>query len=374
MTTAEAETKLKEYLSLSQENTKDKSTDIKPVKTLRIPEYEKKRDTYTEAGFSAIQRGELALLLLAGGMGTRLGFDGPKGTFPIEEDKSIFECLFDNLRRDIGDVEIPFFVMTSDKNDEATRAFFKKKNYFGYDPELIYFFRQDMAPACDFDGHLLFEEKDVPATSPNGNGGFFTSLIKAGYGEVLKERGVKWLNVFGVDNVLARIADPAFLGSVITEHKSAAVKAVLKKDPSENVGVVCEKDGHPSIVEYFELDEKQASERDENGELLYCAGVTVNYLFDTSILLKTVEQKMPVHKVKKKIPYIDSDGNHIKPAEPNGYKFEILITDILQFFPDFLPVEVVREKEFAPVKSLHGADSVDTARALLHARRDADGD
>jgi UDP-N-acetylglucosamine/UDP-N-acetylgalactosamine diphosphorylase len=374
MTTEEAKEKLREYMALSQESKKEVRNDLRPVKTLRLPEYEKNRDIYTKAGLDAIKRGELALLLLAGGMGTRLGFDGPKGTYPIDGDKSIFECLSDNLRRDIGDIRLPFFIMTSDKNDEATRAFFKEKNYFGYDPELIYFFRQEMAPACDFDGNLLFEGEDVPATSPNGNGGFFTSLIKAGYGKVLKERGVKWLNVFGVDNVLARIADPAFLGAVIAEKKSAAVKAVLKKDPAENVGVVCEKNGHPSIVEYFELDESQANQRDENGELLYCAGVTVNYLFDTSILLRTVEQKMPVHKVKKKIPYIDQNGNLIKPSEPNGYKFEILITDILQFFPDFLPVEVVREKEFAPVKNLHGVDSVDTARELLKARRDTDGD
>ncbi|MGN0240607.1 MAG: UDPGP type 1 family protein, partial [Candidatus Weimeria sp.] len=153
-----------------------------------------------------------------------------------------------------------------------------------------------------------------------------------------------------------------------------AVKAVLKKDPSENVGVVCEKNGHPSIIEYFELGDKTAALRDENGDLLYCAGVTVNYLFDTSVLLDTAGRKMPVHKVKKKIPYIDAAGRLIKPEEPNGYKFEILITDILEFFPDFLPVEVKREEEFAPVKNLHGADSVDTARKLLEARRALYGD
>lgn len=369
MTIEEARVELKKYLTLSQESSRETEGKIRPIKTLRLSNYQKNIDTYRAAGMAAIERGELALLLLAGGMGTRLGFDGPKGTYPIEEDRSIFECLFDNLREDIGERQIPFFVMTSDKNDQATRAFFKEKNYFGYDPKLIYFFRQDMAPACDFNGNLLLEAEETPATSPNGNGGFFTSLLKAGYGEVLKENGIKWLNVFGVDNVLARIADPAFLGAVITEHKSAAVKAVLKKDPSENVGVVCEKDGHPSIIEYFELGEKLAAQRDEDGELLYNAGVTVNYLFDTSILMKTAGEKMPVHQVKKKIPYMDTSGNLIKPDEPNGYKFEILITDILEFFPDFLPVEVKREEEFAPVKNLHGADSVDSAKKLLKGRR-----
>ena len=264
MTIEEARVELKKYLTLSQESSRETEGKIRPIKTLRLSNYQKNIDTYRAAGMAAIERGELALLLLAGGMGTRLGFDGPKGTYPIEEDRSIFECLFDNLREDIGERQIPFFVMTSDKNDQATRAFFKEKNYFGYDPKLIYFFRQDMAPACDFNGNLLLEAEETPATSPNGNGGFFTSLLKAGYGEVLKENGIKWLNVFGVDNVLARIADPAFLGAVITEHKSAAVKAVLKKDPSENVGVVCEKDGHPSIIEYFERGEKLAAQRDED--------------------------------------------------------------------------------------------------------------
>ncbi|MGN0240735.1 MAG: UTP--glucose-1-phosphate uridylyltransferase, partial [Candidatus Weimeria sp.] len=221
MTTQEAQEKLNEYLSLSRESVSCAKDEIRPIKTLRIAEYNRNIAAYRKAGMESIERGELALLLLAGGMGTRLGFDGPKGTYPIEEDRSIFECLFDNLREDIGERQIPFFVMTSDKNDEATRAFFKEKNYFGYDPELIYFFRQDMAPACDFHEKLLLEAEGTPATSPNGNGGFFTSLLKAGYGEVLRKKGIKWLNVFGVDNVLARIADPAFLGAVITEHKSA---------------------------------------------------------------------------------------------------------------------------------------------------------
>lgn len=357
MKVQEAEQRLKEYLS--KEEAKASGGTVRPIKTLTLEEFDKNRETYAKAGREAIQRGELGLLLLAGGMGTRLGFDGPKGTFPIEDDCSIFGCLFRNLHY----TNLPFFVMTSDKNDEATREFFKEKDYFGYDPERIYFFRQEMAPACDFGGHLLYEGEGVPATSPNGNGGFFSSLINAGLADRLE--GVKYLNVFGVDNVLARIADEAFLGALITDQKSAAVKAVMKTDPKENVGVVCLRDGHPSIVEYFELDEKQAAERGEDGQLLYGAGVTVNYLFDTSILLRTVNEPMPVHRVTKKIPYIDANGELVKPTEPNGYKFEILITDILRFFPDFLPVEVARDREFAPVKNLHGVDSVDTARELL---------
>lgn len=349
---------------------------IRPIRTLGTEEYEKHMEEYRKAGLEAIDNGELALLLLAGGMGTRLGFDGPKGTYPIEKDLSIFGCLFRNLKEEAGERHLPFFVMTSDKNDEATKRFFEEKNYFGYDPGEIHFFRQEMAQAVDFDGNPLYEAVDVPATSPNGNGGFFSSLLRAGYVSILKERGVKWLNVFGVDNVLARIADPAFLGAVITEKKTAAVKAVMKTDPAEKVGVVCEKNGHPSIVEYFELGEELASQRDGNGQLLYGAGVTVNYLFDLSVLSQTAGEKMPVHKVKKKVPYLAdtagapwqpgrAPGQFIQPEEPNGYKSEILITDLLEFFPDFLPVEVVREKEFAPVKNLHGSDSVDTARELL---------
>lgn len=353
---------------------KKETADISPIKTLTLDEYDRCRSEYEKTGLCAIQNGELALLLLAGGMGTRLGYDGPKGTYPIIEGGSIFGCLFRNLREDIGDIAVPFFVMTSDKNDEATRKFFQDNDYFGYDPSMIHFFRQEMAEAHDFNGELLYEGVNIPATSPNGNGGFFSSLIRAGYADLLN--GVRWLNVFGVDNVLAKIADPAFLGAVIANHKSAAVKAVMKTDPSEKVGVVCEKNLHPSIVEYFELSEEQASERDSEGRLVYGAGVTVNYLFDVSVLMNTVDASMPVHKEKKKIPYLadtegkpwkpgEKPGEMIHPDEPNGYKSEILITDIISYFPDFLPVEVRREEEFAPVKNLHGVDSVDSARELL---------
>ncbi len=349
-------------------------TEVTPVATLRLDEFNMKRDTFRRAGLEAIDRGEVALLLLAGGMGTRLGYDGPKGTYPIEADKSIFACLFDNLREEIGDRSIPFFVMTSDKNDEATRAFFEEKNYFGYDPSQICFYRQEMAQATDFDGAPLYEDVNVPATSPNGNGGFFKSLIKAGYRKKLE--GVRWLNVFGVDNVLAKIADPEFIGALICEGKHAGVKAVMKTGPDEKVGVVCARNGRPSVIDYTQMTEEMCNERDKDGNLVYAAGVTVNYLFDTSILLSTLNEGLPVHKVEKKIPYLSDihgrpwrlgsePGEHIEPTEPNGYKYEIMITDLIEDFPDFLPVEVEREKEFAPVKNLHGVDSVDSARELL---------
>lgn len=348
--------------------------EISPMPTLRLEEYNKKRESYREAGLRAIDNGELALLLLAGGMGTRLGYDGPKGTFPIEPGRSIFSCLFDNLRDELGERSIPFFIMTSDKNDQATRDFFLEKDYFGYDRDQIRFYKQEMAQATDLDGQALYESEGHPAVSPNGNGGFFRSLISAGYGDCLS--GVRWLNVFGVDNVLARIGDPGFLGSLICEGKSAGVKAVMKVSPDEKVGVVCKKNGRPSVIDYTQMTEEMCNERDADGNLVYGAGVSVNYLFDTSILFNTINDGLPVHKVKKKIPYLAaSDGRPwrpgmepgvlVDPSEPNGYKYEIMITDLIENFPDFLPVEVEREREFAPVKNLHGVDSADSALALL---------
>ncbi|MCR4797793.1 MAG: UDPGP type 1 family protein [Lachnospiraceae bacterium] len=344
---------------------------IEPLGAVEIPEIEERKEEFTEEGLKAIREGKLAAVLLAGGMGTRLGFDKPKGSFIIGEtmELSIFECLFHNLMEvtDMAGVLIPIYVMTSEKNHEDTVLFFEEENYFGYDPAYVHFFTQDMAPAVDYDGKLLLEEKGRLATSPNGNGGWFSSLYKAGLVEDLHSRGVEFLNIFAVDNVLQRIADPAFLGAVILSGKDGGSKVVRKVSPDERVGVLCSEDGHPSIVEYYEMTEDMRTLKDEKGELVYRFGVILNYLFRLESLEEIMAKHLSVHVVEKKIPYIDDEGTPVKPEEPNGYKFETLILDMIHMMDSNLPYEVVREKEFAPVKNLHGVDSVDSARDLLRA-------
>lgn len=334
-----------------------------------IEEIEASKDKFLKAGIESIKKGEVAAVLLAGGMGTRLGFDLPKGCFNVGTSRElyIFECLINNLMDVVKqcDAYIPLYIMTSEKNDGATQDFFEKHNYFGYNKDYVKFFIQDMACAVDYKGKLLLEEKGRLATSPNGNGGWFTSMVKAGLDKDLHKRNVKWINIFAVDNVCQRIADPVFVGATILGNYECGSKVVRKVEPNEKMGLLCLEDGMPSIVEYYEMSKEMSEARAEDGSLLYKYGVILNYLFSLDKLEEIVNNKLTVHVVEKKIPYINEKGEAISPTEPNGYKFELLVLDMIHMMKNNLAFEVVREREFAPIKNLHGVDSVDSARELL---------
>lgn len=334
-----------------------------------IEEIEASKDKFLKAGIESIKKGEVAAVLLAGGMGTRLGFDLPKGCFNVgtSHELYIFECLINNLMDVVKqcDAYIPLYIMTSEKNDGATQDFFEKHNYFGYNKDYVKFFIQDMACAVDYKGKLLLEEKGRLATSPNGNGGWFTSMVKAGLDKDLHKRNVKWINIFAVDNVCQRIADPVFVGATILGNYECGSKVVRKVEPNEKMGLLCLEDGMPSIVEYYEMSKEMSEARAEDGSLLYKYGVILNYLFSLDKLEEIVNNKLTVHVVEKKIPYINEKGEAISPTEPNGYKFELLVLDMIHMMKNNLAFEVVREREFAPIKNLHGVDSVDSARELL---------
>lgn len=342
---------------------------ITPLSVMQLSEIEENKEKYFNAGVSAIKSGKVGAVLLAGGMGTRLGSDAPKGMYNIGETKDvyIFERIIRNLMDavDITGSWIHLFVMTSDKNHESTIDFFKEKNYFGYNKEYITFFKQEMAPAADYNGKIYMESRSRMSTSPNGNGGWFISMERSGVLKKVKNAGIEWLNVFAVDNVLQRIADPVFVGAVIEKGCAVGSKVVKKASPDENVGVMCLEDGRPSIVEYYELTEELMNAKDETGEPAYNYGVILNYLFGVKELEEIMEKSMPLHIVKKKIPYMNEKGQFIKPESPNGYKFETLILDMIHLMKSCLPFEVIREKEFAPIKNRTGIDSVDTARELL---------
>lgn len=357
--------------SLKSENIASaKKGKIEPLeKAVTIADIQHNIEEYRNIGIDEIKKGRVAAVLLAGGQGTRLGFDKPKGMFNIGINKElyIFECLINNLMDVVNTVGvwIPLLIMTSEKNNEDTVNFFKEKNYFGYNSDYISFFVQDMAPSVDFDGKIYLESKSRISLSPNGNGGWFSSIVRAGLLDKLKSDGVKWLNVFAVDNVLQRIADPAFIGAVIKSGSQSGSKVVAKSNPAERVGAMCLENGMPSIIEYYELTEEMANQRMEDGELAYRFGVTLNYLFRMDKLEDINKVKLPVHIVKKKIPHIDKNGCKINSEEPDGYKFETLILDMIHMYDSCLPYEVERRKEFAPVKNAEGVDSVDTARELL---------
>lgn len=344
---------------------------ITPLGAMTLDEIEAKKDELKEAGIKAIKECKAAAVLLAGGQGTRLGLDGPKGTLNVGLTKElyIFQCLINNLMavKEEADAWIPLLIMTSDKNDAATRAFFEEHDYFGYNKDHVFFFIQEMAPSTDYDGKVYLEEKGHISLSPNGNGGWFISLKRAGLLDKVKEMGVEWLNVFAVDNVLQKMCDPAFLGATVLSGQPIGAKVVRKNAPDEKVGVMCLRNGHPSIVEYYDLTDEMMTEKNEDGELAYNFGVILNYLFRVKELEENADKNLPLHIVSKKIPHIDENGEHIKPEEPNGYKFETLVLDMIQMMDGCLVFEVERGKEFAPIKNMHGVDSLDSARELLKA-------
>ncbi len=351
----------------SRESTKGKITPLDDA--VSIDDIEKNREKYTNIGIEAIKEGKVAALLLAGGMGTRLGSDKPKGMYNIGETKDvyIFEMLIRNLMDVVNrtGVYVPLYIMTSEKNNDDTVKFFEEKNYFGYDKDYVDFFVQEMAPATSFDGKIFLEDKDRVSTSPNGNGGWFISFVKSGLCEKAKSRGVEYINIFAVDNVCQRMADPCFVGAMLDGGYRSAAKVVSKASPEEKVGVLCLEDGKPSIVEYYELTEDMRYETRDNGELAYKYGVILNYLFNMEDLEKNLENNLTVHIVKKKIQHLDEEGNKVKPETENGYKFETLVLDMIHMMDNCLAYEVVREKEFAPIKNKTGVDSVDSAKALL---------
>ena len=352
------------HKELSQERGK-----LEPLSALEVTQIEENKAKYEEIGLGAIRAGKVGAVLLAGGQGTRLGSDGPKGKYNIGLTKEVY--IFERLIRNLMDVTdkagcfVPLYVMTSDKNHDETIAFFEEKNYFGYPKDFVKFFKQEMAPSVDFQGKLYMESADSLSLSPNGNGGWFYSMEVTGVLKDVKARGVEWLNIFAVDNVLQRIADPVFVGATIDSGCVSGAKVVRKADPEEKIGVLCLEDGKPSIVEYYEMTEEIINSREANGELSYNFGVILNYLFRVDQLEEISSQKMTVHVVEKKIPFIDEKGVLVKPESPNGYKFELLVLDMIHMFDNCLSYEVVRDYEFAPIKNKSGVDSVESARALL---------
>lgn len=342
---------------------------VTPLAAMQLDEIEANKEHFVATGLEEIRAGKVAAVMLAGGMGTRLGSDNPKGMYNVglTRELYIFECQIGNLLDVVKQAEtwIHLFIMTSDKNNDVTVQFLKEHDYFGYKEEYIHFFKQDMAAATDYEGKIYLEEKYRLSTSPNGNGGWFVSMKNAGLLDLVHSAGIEWINVFAVDNVLQRIADPCFVGAIIEKDCVSGSKVVRKNAPDEKVGVMCLEDGRPSIAEYYDLTQEMMDAKDENGDPAYNFGVILNYIFSEGELERTLEANLPLHVVEKKIPCLNEAGEPVKPETPNGYKFETLALDMVHQMENCLPFEVDRRKEFAPIKNKTGVDSVESARALL---------
>ncbi len=356
------------------DNTK-KEVEIKENKIEAIKYLDKEKLTdeqkaeFEKLGEDAIKRGEYAVVTMAGGQGTRLGHNGPKGTFRLDvygKGKYLFEILSENLKEANNKygVTIPWYIMTSKDNNDETLNFLEKNNYFGYPKSEVILFKQGELPLIDENGRLLINKDMKIKEASDGNGGVFSSLRTTGMLSDMKERNIKWVFIGGVDNVILKMADVILLGMAIKKGVQIASKSVVKANPHEKVGVFCKMNGHPKVIEYSELPEKMAEEVDDDGELKYGESHIMCNLFSIDAIEKVSKEVLMYHSAFKKNSYIDENGKEIIPEEPNSYKFESFIFDSFEFFDDIAILRGKREDDFAPVKNKEGVDSPKTAKEL----------
>ena len=327
---------------------------------------QEERNRLEEEGSKIIAKGEYAVATMAGGQGSRLGHNGPKGTFELLPGKSLFEILSDELKKANNkyNVIIPWYIMTSRENNNDTIKFFAEKNYFGYPKDYIKFFEQGELPMIDTNGKILLEEKGKIKLAADGNGGIFGSMIRAGILRDMQSKGIKWVFIGSIDNAILKMADSLLLGMTLNKNMLAASKTIAKANPQERVGVFCKRNGKPSVIEYSELPEEMAELRDADGELFYGEAHIMCNLFNIDVLERIGKEKLPYHQAFKKANYIDENGKLIEAAEPNAYKFESFIFDAFGMLDEILLMRAKREEEFAPVKNAVGQDSPETAREL----------
>ena len=356
------------------DNTK-KKIEIKENKIESIPYLDKaklreeQKTKFDKLGEEIIKSGKYAVVTMAGGQGTRLGHNGPKGTFKLDvygKGKYLFEILKDNLEEANKkyDTVIPWYIMTSKENNQATVDFLEKHNYFGYPKEAVTIFTQSEIHLVDTEGKLLISKDMKIKEASDGNGGTYSSLRASGCLADMKNKGIKWVFIGGVDNVLLKMADVTLLGMAVDKGVQIASKSVVKANPHEKVGVFCKMNGHPKVIEYAELPEKMAEEVDYDGELKYGESHIMCNLYTIDAIEKASKEPLIYHSAFKKNSYIDEEGKEIIPTEPNSYKFESFIFDAFEFFDDIAILRGKREDDFAPVKNKDGVDSPKTAKEL----------
>ncbi len=351
-----------------------KTTILEPPKIIPIPNNDSQKARAAEAkeiGKDALKAGKVAVVTVAGGLGTRLGVDRPKGTLPISPimGKSIFELHAEKIQAVMNkyDTITPWYIMTSINNDEMTRSFFERNRYFCLNPDNVSFFIQGELPVIDLKGRLLMDSKSHIVESPNGHGGALLALKERGILSNMSNHGIKHVFYHQVDNILIKIADPVYLGYHISAEAKMSPKVVQKTDPEEKVGIVGVRDGHLDTIEYSELSNKEKHALNPDGTLKFGMGNPAIYLLDVDFVEEINENHfaLPYHKAVKKVPCINGDGCEMNPTENNAAKFEMFIFDALKHAEKSIIMEVVREDEFSPVKNAEGKDSPDTAKQSM---------
>lgn len=324
-----------------------------------------------EVGEDLLKQGKVAAFLVAGGQGTRLGFEGPKGMYPTTpvKKKSLFQLHAEKLTATSKEykAKIPWFIMTSETNHNQTVEFFRQNKYFGYEKEDITFFIQEMIPAIDNNGKLFLDAKNHIFTNPNGHGGSISALWNSGAIEKMQSRGIEYIFYFQVDNVLVKICDPVYLGYHVLHQSQMSNKVLRKTYPEEKLGVICKINGKTGLIEYSDLSETDMYATNADGSLKYWAGSIAIHFFNVDFIVE--ENKggfhLPYHIARKAIPYLDDKGDLIKPEKPNGIKLESFVFDALLDTQKSISLEVERTEEFSPIKNKTGVDSAETAHRDL---------
>ncbi len=350
-------------------------TDIQPIIPLpRTPQTADQKTLYAQAqarGNELLRAGKVGAFLVAGGQGTRLGYDGPKGEYPVTpiQNKPLFQVFAETLiarGRDAGAGKVvPWYIMTSEVNDAATRAFFAKHDYFGYDASAIFFFQQGMMPAFSMDGKLLLGEKSSLALSPDGHGGSLRAIQRSGALADMKKRGVEHLSYFQVDNPIVYCIDPLFIGLHDLTGSEMSSKTIGKAGPLEKVGNFCFADGKLQVIEYSDLPETLARQTNPDGSLKFNAGSIAIHALRVSFIQRLNaggQLRLPWHRAQKKVGYVDEHGQVIKPEKPNAVKLEQFVFDAIPLAANPLVYTTDRAEEFSPVKNATGDDSPATSK------------
>jgi UDP-N-acetylglucosamine/UDP-N-acetylgalactosamine diphosphorylase len=332
---------------------------------------QRKYNQAIELGETLISRGQVAALTVAGGQGTRLGFDGPKGNFPISpiRNKTLFQVFAETIAavsQRYGAV-CPWYIMTSPLNHEQTLEIFRADNYYDLDPRNVLIFQQGTLPNFASDGRILLAEKDQIARSPDGHGGCIRALAHSGALADMKKRGVEYLSYWQVDNPLVRLFDPLFMGLHSLDGAQMSSKAVIKNGPKEKVGNFCLVDGKVTVIEYSDLPDDLAEKRRPDGSLAFHLGSIAIHIINVGFVeyLNTKGHSLPLHRAVKKIPHIDPQGRRVEPKEPNGVKLESFIFDAIPLAENSIILEIERSEQFAPVKNATGEDSAESTRRMM---------
>ena len=362
----------KQILNLYDNSMKDDSISYNNISP--INHFEKDRLTkdeisyYTKIGEKVLLSGAFAVVTMAGGQGTRLGYKGPKGTYEIEfktYKKSLFEFMCEDIKRanDRYGITIPWYIMTSEENDTQTKEYFEKHDYWGYPKEKIKFFRQGKLPLITVDKKLFLQEEYIIKEASNGNGNVFNSMKKNGIVEELEKNNINWVSFGGIDNILLKNADPLFLGLAIYKNQDVASKTIFKQTPLENTAVYCKKYGKPAILDYADITLELSNLKNEEGMYLYREANMLSHIMSISAIKKVADIELPYHRAYKKNAFVNDEGMKQVPDKPNSFKFENFIFDAFSFFDDLLLLRVNTNEEFAPIKDFTGIYNPDTAKA-----------